>query len=63
MHVGTRDPVDRVWASREGLLGERCYHRRAEEQREDPTYPAGATRECPDEDTKPYGGKQRREKR
>ena len=55
-HVGTRDSVDRVGASREGLLGDGRYHRRADEQPEDPTYPAGAMRECPDDDAEPGGG-------
>jgi hypothetical protein len=61
MHVGTRDSVDRVGASRKGLLGYRRYHRRADKQREDPTLLAGASREGPDEDAKPGGGKQRAE--
>ena len=61
--VGTRDSVDRVRASREGLLGDRRHHRGADEQREDPAYPAGATRECPNKDAKPDGGKQSFEER
>ena len=59
MHVGTRDSVDRVGASRKGLLGYRRYRRRADQQSEDPTGLAGAAREDPDEGTKPGGGKQR----
>lgn len=62
-HVGTRESVDRVRASGEGLLGDSRHHRRADEQREDPGYPIGPARQCPDENSKPGGGKQRREGR
>ena len=59
MHVGTRDSVNRVRASREGLLGYGRYHRGADEQRENPTHLAGVACEGSDEDAKPGGGKQR----
>jgi hypothetical protein len=64
MHVGTRDPVDRVRASRKRLLGERRCGRGENEQGEDPARPLGAARVRPDEDTEPNGGKKRpRERR
>ena len=58
MPVGTRDPVDRVRASREGLLSERRYYRSEDEQREDPAHPLEAEREHPGEGNEPDSGKQ-----
>ena len=62
MPVGTRDPVDRIGASRERLLGERRYYRSEDEQREDPAHPLEAERERPGEGDKPGGGKQHPER-
>ncbi len=58
MPVGTRDPVDRIGASRERLLGERRYHRGEDEQREDPAHPLEAQREHPGEGDEPRGSDQ-----
>src|SRR5215207_1698167 len=60
IHVGTRDPVDRVRTSRERLLGDRRPRRGEDEQREDPARPLRAECGRPDEGTEPGGGEQRR---
>lgn len=59
--VGTRDPVDRVRASRKCLLDDRRYRRRDDEQREDPAHPPEAERERPGKGDEP-GGKQHPER-
>ena len=56
IHVGTRDPVDRVGASRKRLLSDRRYRRGEDEQREDPPRPARASNGHAGEDAKPDDG-------
>ena len=62
MHVGTRDPVDRVGTSRKRLLGYRRHRGREDEQSEDPACPLGAAREYSYDGAKTGGCGQHAEK-
>lgn len=60
--VGTRDPVDRVRASRKRLLDNRRYRRGEDEQREDPAHPPEAERERPGKGNEPGEKRTRQQK-
>ena len=56
MHVGTRDPVDRVGSSGERLLGDRRQYRGEDQQPEDPARPPKSKGERPAESAESDGG-------